>query len=403
MTTADLDTGSLLNVRMFNGFSLSYGGTMITGSGKSNDSQFNHLMQIIIHYRDRGVSREELIRVLFEGRKLVNTTHAVFSVIYNAKKRLEQYGVPWCNYIEQKDGIYYWNPQIGVFEDASRFEELIRQAEKENDQDTRIQLLLQAVRLYSGDFLEDQLSQEWVQQENWRYRRLFASAVEKLAEDLKSCGRYEEMVRIGQRAALVQPFANWEVVTMEAYMHTGQYEKAHQLYEDTVSSYLLQQGVRPDEQMVKMMDALAGRYTHPTGALNEAEKLLREEKRFSGGYKCSFPVFRGLYQAVMRFSQMTGVSAVMMLCTIIDTKGNPLVRGKNFEALSARAEEAIRNGLTEIDVYCRYGDGQFLVMLLNTTLERSSDVQKKINELFMINRQRISISYQVDILRSGEV
>ena len=45
-------------------------------------------------------------------REVENVHHALQSVIYNAKKRLEKAGLPDVNYIEIRNGVVYWNDEI---------------------------------------------------------------------------------------------------------------------------------------------------------------------------------------------------------------------------------------------------------------------------------------------------
>ena len=65
-----------LYVQMFGGFSLSYEGKLITGGVKSRESQFMYLMQILLHERGDGVSRDRLEAVLFENRDIGDIHHA---------------------------------------------------------------------------------------------------------------------------------------------------------------------------------------------------------------------------------------------------------------------------------------------------------------------------------------
>ena len=45
---------------------------------------------------------------------------------------------------------------------------------------------------------------------------------------------------------------------------------------------------------------------------------------------------------------------------------------------------------------CRYGKGQYLALLVNTTRENCAVVQKRINDRFIIGRQRSRIQYYVN-------
>ena len=145
--------GLCLQVQMFGGFSLSWGGKLVSGSKKTSESQFNYLMQLLLHHRREGVSRDMLERVLFEDRDIQDIHHAARSVIYNAKRKLRAAGLPDVNYIEQRKGICYWNPQVPVKEDAAEFERLYRQAEEASDREEKVKLYMEACHLYTGEFL----------------------------------------------------------------------------------------------------------------------------------------------------------------------------------------------------------------------------------------------------------
>ena len=48
------------------------------------------------------------------------------------------------------------------------------------------------------------------------------------------------------------------------------------------------------------------------------------------------------------------------------------------------------------DAVNKYGRGQYLVLLLNTTRENCRVLQKRINDHFLVGRQRTGIHYHVN-------
>ena len=148
--------------------------------------------------------------------------------------------------------------------------------------------------------------------------------------------------------------------------------------------------------MFELLNKLGERFEHSDAMLDDIQDGLSEEDGPSGGYLCSYPVFLGIYQAVNRILERSGQTAFLMLCTIVDTKGNALVKGVHLEELSRRLEEAIRTTVRRSDVLTKYSKGQYLVLLMNTSLENCRIIQKRINSKFMINRQRISVQYYVN-------
>ena len=68
---------------------------------------------------------------------------------------------------------------------------------------------------------------------------------------------------------------------------------------------------------------------------------------------------------------------------------------QKLEELSERLGECIRKAVRRSDVISRYGRGQYLVLLVNTTREDCEVVQKRITRKFLVNRQRIRVQYHV--------
>ncbi|MBR2577859.1 MAG: hypothetical protein IKE38_02905, partial [Erysipelotrichaceae bacterium] len=187
-------------VKTFGNFSMTYNGEIITGKNKNSESQFSCLMQILLHAGDKGVERETLEESLFKNKDLHNIHHTTQSVIYNAKKRLREFNLPDINYIYQKNGVYYWTDKIPIEEDARLFEKYVVEARSIREDTESIPLYMKAIHLYTGDFLESQLSTSWVARENWRYRNIFAEAVMECAERLRRNDEYEMLVDLGNYA-----------------------------------------------------------------------------------------------------------------------------------------------------------------------------------------------------------
>lgn len=123
----------ILQVKTFGSFSMIYDGKSLFGR-KVGETQFASMMQMLIHERKKGVSRDRLEQELFGEREVENVHHALQSVIYNAKKRLEKAGLPDVNYIEIRNGVVYWNDEIKVQEDATEFDQIYNRIKHEKKQ-----------------------------------------------------------------------------------------------------------------------------------------------------------------------------------------------------------------------------------------------------------------------------
>lgn len=386
-----------LYVQTFGGFSLSYGGRSITGGMKSRESQFIYLMELLLHERAVGVSRDRLEAVLFEDREIGDIHHATRSVIYNAKKRLRAAGLPDVNYIVQKDGVYYWTNEVPVVEDAREFEQLYREAEEAEDLKDRLNRYLDACYCYRGEFLPAHAGVLWVAQEAKKYRGLFCNCMDKAVWLLRASEKYGEMEELGIYAAKISPMSDWETVTMEALVSMRRYTDARKFYDDTVELYFREQGLQPSRQMMELVHKLGSQLEQQRGALNEIQNRLAEEScDEAGGYLCPYPVFQGIYQMVERMMERGGQSVYLMLCMVVDAKGRMIEEELILEELTENLGEAIHQAVRRSDVLCRYGGGQYLVLLVNTALEDCQVIQERISRRFAARRRRTEIQYYVN-------
>lgn len=407
---------NILVVTTFGGFSMTYNGKSIEGR-KNGNSQFATLMQMLIHYKNKGVKREQLEEVLFGDRDVDDVHHALQSVIYNAKVKLKNSGLPKdINYIEIVEGVVYWTNDVPVWEDATEFDKLYRQvddldkklAEKPEDRtDADIQeelkLLDQVIMLYKGEFLPSGILNLWIASENQRYEMLMKECVDKTANLFRLKNDYESLESLGRYISKLQPYGEWESLTMEALVVLGRYDEARTLYADTVERHFEDRGLRPSENLMKSLESLGNQVVHSYEVLDEIQLKLMEQKAKpeEEGYKaylCSYPSFRGIYQHLARMLDRSGQSIYLMSCSIVDSKGNPMKESPTLDELAGRLQDTLLKNLRKGDVVNRYGRGQFLVLLINTTREGCDVVQKRIDQHFLTSRQRTGIRYHVNAL-----
>lgn len=387
---------NILRVTMFREFSVSWNGTLLCSSRKAAESQFAAVMELLLHHRETGVSRDLLEQTLFEDRDVEDMHHALRSVIYNARQNLKKSGLPEAEYICLKKGIYYWTEAIPVQEDAAEMERLIREAHGETDPERKKRLLLEACYLYAGEFLENQEGRTWIAHEARRYRDMFLSCLQETIGMLRADRAYEQMERLGRYAAKLYPLKNWELVVMEALTAAGRYDEAVRLYEDTAELYLREQQLKPSPQLMHMLEELGNGMEHQAAPLEEIQEELMGESAGTGTQRVPYPVFRGIYRFMERQYTREHTQASLMLCTVTDARGNAMRRGASLDVMSARLETAIQQSIRSSDVYTRIGSGQYLILLSHTSAGQCLPVQNRINRNFLKGRQKTGVRFRVN-------
>ena len=148
---------------------------------------------------------------------------------------------------------------------------------------------------------------------------------------------------------------------------------------------------------MEQFDRLGEKMQYRHAVLDQIQSELTGASDLSqGGYLCNYPVFLGIYRMVERMLERGGQSVYIMLCTIVDGKGNPMREGEILDQLISRMGDAIRLSIRRGDAMCRYGKGQYLVLLINTTRENCNVIQRRINARFLTGRQRTGIEYFVN-------
>lgn len=376
---------------------MTWNGQRISTGPKDRDSQAVRLLEAVIHSGSKGFSRANVEEILFGDRDVDDMAHGLRTIIYNTKKKLEKEGLPAVSYIENKNGLYFWTSEIPVEEDAWDMERLYHEAEEEKDPDIRLRLYLEACDCYTGEFLPMQTAMIWVAQEARHYGELFEECVENAAALLRMNKDYNQLEALGRQASRVQPFSEWEALTMEALIALGRDEEARRLYETTETTYMDEFGFKPTFSTVELLNRLGNQIEHQHALLDEIQmELSGVNEDMPGGFLCSYPVFRGVYRMIERMTERGGQSIYLMLCTIVDKKGNPMRESQTLERLSQKLGDAICHSVRRSDAICRYGKGQYLTLLINTTREDCGIVQKRINYHFLSGTQRAGVEYFIN-------
>lgn len=389
-----MQEANIMYVHTFGSFSVTWNGKIVTMDSRSGETQFIYLLQLLLHRRGEGVSRAEIAEQLFYDREVKDVTHSVNVLIYNTRKKLQALGLPCENPVENRRGRFFLSDTIPVEEDAAVFETLLERAESAEEPREKLRAYLEAGEVYTGEFLPAQAGILWVSQEARRYGQLFRDCVEGAAALLRARQSYTELERLGRHAALVQPFAGWESLTMEAMLSLGRPEEAEKLFTETDLRYFQEMRLTPDEKMLVLRERIALSRRPSLEMLRSIQSHLTEgEGRAPGAYTCPYSVFESIYRMAERMTERGGQSVYLMLCALTDAAGEPLDGPVMTEELAGRMEELLRCCLRQTDVVCRYSRSQFLLLLINTTLEDCALIQQRIDARFAQNGERAELRY----------
>lgn len=389
---------SLLYVSMLGGLSIEYNGEKLPFSytGLSKTAQ---LFLILVFQGKSGMERELLIEALYGKEDLGNSSNSLRATVFRLKKYLLSIGLPHDEFIQNKKGIYQWNPSS--FEtrvDARVFEEKAKEALNTPRDQGQLELLKQACSLYEGEFLPMFAAREWVAVAGISFQELYFSCLREASRQMKEEHQYEEMLEMCTRASEIYPFEEWQILQIDCLMALKRYREALKTYEHATNVFFEELGLSPSEKMLARFRTMSGQIHYATGAITDIRESLREKEWTPGAYYCGYPSFIDSYRFIARLIERTGQTACLMLCTFTDVKGNTArieesVLSKASEYLSLSIQSSIRRG----DLYTRYSPHQFLILLMEITEKNCSLVSDRITEKFNVEKdiRKLRVQYYV--------
>lgn len=371
-----------ITVHMFGGFTISYEGREIV-LARSSSVRFVQLLQIVWLQGDRGITKEKLVEELYDGEEITNINSSFNTLVYRMRQQMKQAGLPEADYVVRRKGLYLPDERIPVWVDALEFERLIRLGDQAGDEKEKYSCYREAFDLYRGELLPDAAGEVWAFDKSVAFKELFGRCASWLGEYARGARDYQMMEMVYGKAAAIYPLEEWETGVMDAVIAKGEFRKARELYDRTARLYSDGLGLPPPEKMLESYKRMSEELAHSPGTLEEILGLLREQDQDGGdrggAYYCSFPSFVDVYRLLSRSMERSGISAYMILCTLVDHDGNVLRGGEELMQSSDALRRAIQTSLRPGDVFSRYSASQYLICVMNVRQEDCGTIFQRIH------------------------
>ena len=385
-----MNNNGILKVRMLGEFSMTWDDKEICGGSKAADAQFTRLLQLLMHYRKDGIERTKLQSLLFNDSNSDDVHHLLRTVIYNTRKKLKNSGLPDVNFIEFRDGRYFWTDEIPVEIDAEVFESLCAEAANEEDENAKLDKYMAAVSAYKGTFLPNQTRLSWVAAEESRYKELFTNCIEEAVTMLRLRNDFKGLEALGRMAAVANPLSDWEFLMLESYIHTGRIQEAQKLYENTFDLYQNRLGTLSLFDFTKQMENFFEMSDRMYSDLDDIVDEMRDDwwtEASEHGYYCAYPVFRGIYHIVKWRMSLPDYQPTpfLILCSVEKPRFKSEKEAATFEKYTEWAKRAICESASNDTAICRYCKGQFLILAIRGSKEKCRNFEARIRRHFKAN------------------
>ncbi len=381
-----------LYIGMLGGFSLTYGDKCISDQTIRSKKIWVPL-EYLISFRNREVSQNELIELLYPNGKSDNPGNALKTLIFRIRAVLDELG-----YKDGRDMLvhyrdsYAWNPDMDFEVDVDRFELLCKKgASIQFSDEERIEAYLEAIDLYKGDFLPMSAYEPWVIPLNAYYHNTYLNAVHNAVNMLRALERYSQIVKICQNAIAIDKYDEFLYYNLIlALVELKNPQAALAQYKEMTDLFYGEFGVTPSKELMALYKEITKATRGVETDLSMIKEAMREEAETGGAFYCEYEVFKDIYRLEVRAAERTGNSLYLCLITANGKTGTP-PSAKTLNSAIDKLRECIKGSLRRGDAYARYSVSQFILMLPGTTYETGSMVIERILKRFYRENPRASV------------
>lgn len=384
-----------LKITMLGDFSIAYNGVPLKLE-RTNTTKAMQALQVLIYYGEAGLPRNVFMDTLYSrDDNITDPANNLKVTVSNLRRLLARAGLPDSTTIQFQSGSYYWKSDLPMELDIAVFQQQIEHC-RGLQGETLAAELEKACALYTGDFLPHLQAEDWVMAAAVHYREQYFKCVRVLANYWQEKADYNHLLEVAAQAAALYPLEEWKILHIESLIAMERYQEAKAVYEDAVAILQKEYDVTPSQRLQDCLRRIDRSTESKNVTINELQELLQEEETADGAYYCSLPSFIDTYRVVSRILERNGQSAYLMLCWMVDSKGQLLKDKEKTAAAGKKVSEAIGGTLRRGDTYTRPGMDRFLVLLMGTNLENCSIVSARIDANYRKKPARgVSLRYKL--------
>jgi DNA-binding SARP family transcriptional activator len=220
--------------------------------------QTRTILKVLLTRREHIVSTDQLVDILWPDDD-PDTAHNRLHVRISQLRRALDPGNPSAYVLTHKGG-YSFNTEADCWIDAVEFEARARWGRRCQECENLSEAITAyetACALYRGDFLEEELYEDWTLAERERLRERFLTVLTELAECYARQGRYRRAIARCRRVLAVDACRETVYARLMLYhYHAGEQSQALRMYERCCQILADEMGVEPLPQTTALYEQL---------------------------------------------------------------------------------------------------------------------------------------------------
>ena len=392
----------ILKIRMLGGCSLIYGDKTI-GDANYHLKKPWMLLAYLIVFRNRAVSVDELINLLYPGEQGKSPQGALKTLVYRVRSMLDELGMPDSReMILVTRGSYAWNADVPVQIDTDLFELACQRAGTSwLLPEERLETCMSALALYRSDFLAKAMGERWVKPLADYYHSMYVHLVQTTVGLLSAQERWEDVINVCGRAIQIDNYEEgFYYYLIRGLVRAGQPRQALERYKRMYTLFYTQLGITPSAEMTELYQEISREISRnaskETEDLAAISRFLLREDRLTGAFFCGLEVFTDIYNLEARSVARSGRSVNLgMIAAVMRDGSTPPLRLLNdyMEKLGDCIHASLRRG----DVVTQYSANQYLLLLPAPTPEKGQLALDRILSSFTEKHPRCPLLLKTSI------
>ena len=366
-----------IDIRMLGSFTLQAEDSLISDESNRSRKVWGLLAYLICH-RGSSISQKKLIELLWgDEPSSSNPENALRITLHRLRSQLD---LLWPgagkDLILHKNGSYSWNNQVSIQVDSDRFEELYQN--KNVPDSTRLDLCLEALSLYRGDFLERQSSENWIIPVTTHFHNMFILLTMETTQLLSQQDRHQEAAHVCRQGIAAEPYHEpLYQMLMQELAADGDPKGAATVYESLRKRLFDDFGIRPSEETRAIYQETARTPEERTLPIDEVLEHLQEPEVIPGAMQCDYDYFKVLCHAESRAMERSGNATHIALLSATGLAGDPVPK-RSLERAMTQLGDQLRLNLRRGDTISRCSSTQYIMMLPKANYEDSCMVCRRV-------------------------
>ena len=357
--------------------------------GSTGKKQLAFLTYLLLNHDNR-ISSAELIEHFWPGESK-DPVNSLKNMIHKTRVLLRSIFPEITDLLVTQSGCYEWNSNVQIEIDTEELDHLYYAMKRESSA-AEGELRMKAFELYTGEILPG-TSLEWLDHLNTYYRTVYIDICRTLASQLLDENRWEEVIRVTNRAYSLAPEVEiFTICMMQAMVNSGLPGQAIEHYEDYRAMLWDEFNLVPS-QAVEQAYSLATYATKTDYDYEEkvVQSLINPAEQREA-FHCSLLVFQNIVQLELRHMARSKKESSLVILHA-EAPGQKEPSSTDIRRVERILLESLRAG----DPFTRLNLGSFALLLSGATKENSEKVMERVERDFHSTypRSRAQLRYSV--------